>query len=114
MKDIPKYESKLTFSVRIKMQPITRKTSAKNMNQGALFFDRFELFIHDFNDPIQGPIARFTPSFAQKNFQCEDLESRQRVRNIMYGFQPYGSFMTKFKSKQQVLEDFKRRYKELV
>ena len=76
------------------------------MNQGALFFDRFELFIHDFNDPIQGPIARFTPSFAQKNFQCEDLESRQRVRNIMYGFQPYGSFMTKFKSKQQVLEDF--------
>ena len=37
--------------------------AAKNMNQGALLIDMFELYVHDCKNDIEGPLGIFQPNY---------------------------------------------------
>lgn len=55
----------LTASIMLKMPVVD-----KNLNQGALLVDLFELYIHDCQNMIQGPLGRYVADEKTKGFLC--------------------------------------------
>lgn len=71
---------------------VTVKLPPTNMDMGALIVDQFELYIHDAENDILGKLGQYNADAHSGLFTCVNCESKDRVRNIFFGYQPYSSF----------------------
>lgn len=97
------FETMLKYSVSVRMPPI-------NMDQGALLIEFFELYIHDCKRDIQGHLCKYKANYSNRNFTCQDLEPDNRVSQIFFGYQPFGSIRNHFISKSALLALFITEY----